>query len=949
MKAAKYIKKKFIFFVVIVCAIIPVRCAEEQSKVTLTPEEREWLRQNDGKITVPFGINVPPNAFYNEEGEYVGISIDYFAIIEKKLNFKFKVVRVNTWQEIMDRAAAGELDIIGGLAQTPARSRQFLFTKPVMTIPYVIIVRKEIKTSLSPEKMRGMKIAVVDGYAAAEFLREKYKYLTIEPVPDDLTGLWDVSFGRVDGMITNIAYASYLIEKESISNLRVAGESGYINVMRIASTKEKPILNRILNRTMASISKKEADRIYRKWIKLEHDRFLFSKKFRVAFFSGLGIIVLIIFLVLAWNRALRKKVILRTAELKKSEEKYRGIFENAINGIFQIDTNKKLSMANPALAQIFGYPSPEKMVAVLSEREGSVFVNPGQAGKLQSLINTHGILTNFETQCFRIDKSIIDVSINAHAVRDESGTPLYYEGILEDITGKKAADELKRARDRAEASTRAKSEFLANMSHEIRTPMNAILGFSELLESMVQASLQKEYLSAIVSSGKVLLDLINDILDLSKIEAGRVELQYAPVDIQALIQGIEQIFSMKIYAKGLNFQVIVDPDLPEGLLLDEVRLRQVLFNLVGNAIKFTESGSITLAVRKSGTAHQDNSIDCIVSVSDTGIGIAEDQKELIFEPFRQHKGQQLSRYGGTGLGLAISKRLVEIMGGEMSLASIPGQGSSFFVELKNIHPAALPPPLLTRDNLVEGTILFKTALVLVIDDIAHNRNLIKGFLDFPAISIIEAANGKEGTLAARTHRPNLVLMDMKMPEMDGYEAIKIFKEDDSIQSIPVIAITASALLEDEQKIRDLGFADYLRKPISKDDLFSAVLPFLPHERVAAAGIKPVVRDNTGLSFSISIDKDSLSHELQARLPELLTILDTDLMDAWTLVRKGFIMDRIELFAARVEELGKKYQFDIIRDWGSSLREYTKSFNIEKVTATLDIFPELVERVREICS
>ncbi len=289
--------------------------------------------------------------------------------------------------------------------------------------------------------------------------------------------------------------------------------------------------------------------------------------------------------------------------------------------------------------------------------------------------------------------------------------------------------ELQSAKAEAETANQTISEFLANMSHEIRTPMNAILGFTEILGGLVENPQQKEYLSSIQSSGKSLLSLINDILDLSKVEAGKLELDYTAVDTRVVFQEMEQIFSQKIAQKGFEFILDIDPDLPP-LILDETRLRQILFNLVGNAVKFTDDGYIKLSVRTEVPERDHKTMDLLFEVADTGIGIPEDQQDKIFGAFEQKKGQSHAKYGGTGLGLAITKRLIEMMNGDVYVTGDLGKGSTFHVTLRGLTIAS-ETDLASRDRpaIDVDAVTFARASILVVDDIEVNRNLVRGYLE----------------------------------------------------------------------------------------------------------------------------------------------------------------------------------------------------------------------------
>ncbi|MEJ2037621.1 MAG: ATP-binding protein [Desulfosarcinaceae bacterium] len=509
-------------------------------------------------------------------------------------------------------------------------------------------------------------------------------------------------------------------------------------------------------------------------------------------------------------------------------------------------------------------------------------------------------------------------------------------------------EDMAAAQNAAEIASRAKSEFLANMSHEIRTPMNAILGFTELLLDDIDSAPHKDYLKTIASSGRTLLKLINDILDLSKIEAGKLELQNETIDPMIVLKDVQQIFFQNVREKQLTFNIDVDPSLKEGLILDEVRLRQILFNLVGNAVKFTERGYVNVEVHKKEYPGNPQIIDLILTVEDSGIGIPTEEIETVFEAFRQ-QSDQANKYGGTGLGLTITRRLVEMMNGQISVSSEVGKGSRFRVVFRQVPCSAKPDPGQTRgDANLPDVLHFAPATLLVVDDIAYNRALLKGYLKGFGLEIVEAENGNEAVETAKACKPDLVLMDMKLPGIDGYLATEMIKKLPGLDAKPVVAITASAMKADEDRMRNAGCDSFIIKPISKKELISVLANFLPHTP------RPSASDGRGQSTVRPLQSpvetmniDAMSAKARAALPEFLDTIENELGAKWEHIRKTFIFKEIKTFAEEIYQLADRYGFSGIQPWAESLQQQSRNFDMEQLPKTLALFPEICRKIRKL--
>lgn len=500
--------------------------------------------------------------------------------------------------------------------------------------------------------------------------------------------------------------------------------------------------------------------------------------------------------------------------------------------------------------------------------------------------------------------------------------------------------EIIEARKEAEQASKAKSEFLANMSHEIRTPMNAILGFSEILYNNSDNPKNKNYLSGILSSGKTLLYLINDILDLSKIEAGQMEIMPEPARILDIFIELEKIFTTKLEEKQLELRIHVAESLPEIVLIDDVRLRQVLFNLVGNAIKFTTRGHIEIKAEAMPAAGDDERIDISISVTDTGIGIPESYQKKIFDAFVQVETDNKKQYGGTGLGLAITNRLVHMMNGEIKVQSKVNQGSTFTVVFHNVEPTNALPDRKSVFEWSDKVIKFRPSTVLVVDDVDFNRELVKSYLSAFDFTVFEAKGAREGVTLAQMHKPDLILMDLRMPGMNGYEATREIKSDPEISGIPCVAFTASSMKHDEAAIREL-FDDYLLKPLTRNELIDCLLKFLPHE-LSDPGTSDEIAGKSQeekLFEQLAGDRtktialsESLKTKVRPHLEKLLIYIDPDIM-------QNLLEELIKI--------DEKFGLVIFNELSESLKEADESYDFEMISKRLKHLENLIGKIQSI--
>ncbi len=506
-------------------------------------------------------------------------------------------------------------------------------------------------------------------------------------------------------------------------------------------------------------------------------------------------------------------------ELRYAEEKYRSIFENAIEGIFQTTPEGSYMSVNPALAMIYGYDSPDHLMSTVTHIARQLYVRPGRRAEFAAIMQERGSVSDFESQIYRRDGSIIWISERARTVRDGDGKLLYYEGTVEDVTARREAEEaVKKARDAALESARLKSEFLANMSHEIRTPMNGIIGMTGLLLDTEMSAKQRDFAQTISSSCDALLTIINDILDFSKIEAGMLVFEEIDFQLGSVVEGSVELLAARAATKGIELASLVFSDVPTCLRGDPGRLRQVLTNLIGNAVKFTDHGEVV--VRANCQEADDTHITVRFSVTDTGIGIDQKGQDRLFQAFVQADGSTTRRFGGTGLGLAICKQLVALMGGEIGVTSELGKGSTFWFTARYEKQAGggmgTPRPGKLED-----------VRVLTVDDNEANLAILQHLFSSWQMREQQAPNAADALAllnaeAARGKAFELAVLDMQMPGMDGLELARMIKKDPRFATTRIVMLTSVDRQSDPEVLRENGVDAYLTKPVKQSQLFDCL-------------------------------------------------------------------------------------------------------------------------------
>lgn len=567
--------------------------------------------------------------------------------------------------------------------------------------------------------------------------------------------------------------------------------------------------------------------------------------------------------------------------IQRSEEKFRNIISNMNLGLLEVDMDEHILQTNQSFCEMIGYSSEELMGQVASE-----VILKGENADLMAEKNASrkkGISDAYEIKVKDKSGNLKWWLISGGPLFNDKGEQTGSLGIHLDITEQKQLEvELKKAKEEAEFSSRAKEVFLANMSHEIRTPMNGILGMARQLEKSSLNQNQKFYLKIITSAADHLLIILNDILDISKIEAGKLQIENTHLDIADVAERTKNILSAKAEEKGLRFNVSIDQNVSKSLSGDPTRLNQILLNLAGNAIKFTEKGTVTIECK---LIKEDNERQLIeFNIRDTGIGMSEEYIDNIFDKFSQEDETVARKYGGTGLGMSISKQLVELMGGELSIQSHQGVGTAilFQIELERIEESTKASSKVYKyvpDKIQDKV---KGKKILLAEDNEMNQLVVCTSLDFIGMNYDIANDGLEAVEAISKASYDLILMDINMPRMDGIKATKKIRQDYS-QDIPIIALTANAMEGASKTYLKAGMNDYLAKPFVEEELFEVLCKWIgndaPKNKTEVA-VEPPSAELYNLAKLEKISRgnqafiDKMLHLFVTRIPQALEEIKT---------------------------------------------------------------------------
>ncbi|WP_421534763.1 transporter substrate-binding domain-containing protein [Pseudomonas marginalis] len=835
----------------------------EAEQLRLSASEQRWLEKHP-RVKVAVLDKFVPLSFFNEQEQFEGLSSEVLSRISLRTGLRFDVERGSSLPRQIEQASAGRVDMLAVVTPSVERSEKIRFTRPYLSSPYVLVVRTHDEHLVTLEDMPGKRMALIRGNSLAGQISRDYPGIGFVDVENPEQAMELVVNGIVDATAVSLMSARYMIARNYRKRLRITSTVGS-EPARIAFgvNRSQLELYSILDKALLSITPEEMDELTNHWrseIIIEDNYWI---RHRNIILQGFGLAALLLLVTLGWVFYLRSLIRKRTQAERALSDQMRFmsvLIDGTPHPIYVRDRLGRLMACNNAYLDVFGFKLEDVIGKTVVETDTG---NPPQAQSFHA--DYLRLMALGEPQVHdRVLKvpggEVLTIYQWMLPYRDSNGSVVgMIAGWVDVSERQRLLGQLQEAKEEADAANRAKTTFLATMSHEIRTPMNAVIGMIELaLKNAEQGVADRDALEVASVASRSMLELIGDILDIARIESGHLSLSLEPANLHELLASVARVFEGLARDKGLVLQVELDPLIDRPVLVDPLRFKQVVSNVLGNAIKFTASGQVRLGAQGAPVL-TDDQLHLRLWVEDTGIGISAEDQQRLFNPFIQGSNNEQPARSGSGLGLVISRNLCEMMGGQLHLSSVLGKGTrvdvTLTLALTTAMPANVPVPHVPPARGLN---------ILVVDDYPANRLLLARQLSFLGHRITLAEDGAQGLSLWQAGHFDGVITDCNMPFKDGYALARDIRAQERQRGLApclVLGFTANALPQEAERCRQAGMDGCLFKPTGLEDLRLAL----------ASRTADVSTTEAGLTFDLS-SLITLTEGDNDALDELLTPL-----------------------------------------------------------------------------
>jgi len=875
--------------------------------------------QND-TIIVTGDFDYPPFSFIDKDGKPSGYDIEVMTKIADitGLNIKFELTN---WDNALELLKNGKAGAITSIVYAAEREKIYDFSFPLHTEYYGIFANRTTEIE-DINDLGGKSHAILKGDISNElFYRPMGLTSNDTAVQSYPEGFSLVNSNQCQYVIAPYALGMEIISDNHFNKIEVKGPPIIPSVFCYAVKQGDYELLAWINQGVEILSRNgELDRIYNKWVKYKRDDNKYKEFF---YYSLIGLIIFlaVIVILFIFGYSLRKQVQKKTLEIKKNEAIYQNVFNAVDDGLVILDESEIILEANHKAYELFSYKNEQ----LIGEHIRSL-VREENKEKVKEVYNLIKAGKPFYIDSFEREINGTQQYVTLKGFKTDIQEQQRYLIVIHDITKEeKNLIELQKAKKNVEIANNAKSTFLSTISHEIRTPLFAVIGYTRLLKKTSLTTEQSEYNKKIEISGKLLLNLVNDILDLTKMEAEKLKLLLKPFDIRQLIKDICELESIKAAEKSIALIYDIDEKVPKNLTGDKLLISRIILNIVNNAIKFTDKGMVTVMVNIENPDQTDENrpLNIIFSVKDTGIGMTEATQKKIFSPFEQAQDANIRKHGGTGLGLALSKQLVDLMQGTILVESSLGAGSIFNVTIPLERALTEPKENKHLSNKIEE---HEQITVLLVEDNEFNAEILLSELKDAGFLVTHAQSGFDAIKMLKTNDFQVILMDIEMPELDGFATLQKIREL-KLTEAPVIALSAHNLAAEKEKALSCGMVDYLNKPISIKHLSKAIYSYKMDKKNTESSSFTHINEEKGLAL-FENDKGKYINAL-LRFKQHFSNTSTELSELFEKDRSTLKTKTHNLKSA-AKTIGAINLFEMAQNHDEILRNNLQNYTIEQL-------------------